>query len=268
MPKWIAVDDLMEPGLEPFRSVRDRDLAGRADLFMVEGEVALRVLVAHGRFDLEGLLLSERRVQSLRPLLSELPDHVPVYVIDHDATEAVVGFKMHRGIMGCGRRRPSPSPEQLLSGLVGEHMRVVLTEAVSNTDNMGGIFRNVAAFGGSAIFVDQQSCDPLYRKAIRVSSGQALALPFCRGAEILGMIAAVQAAGFTVAALTPHEQALPVKDWRPPERVALLVGAEGPGLTEAALMAADCRLSIPMAATVDSLNVATSVAVAMHTLQR
>ena len=119
------------------------------------------------------------------------------------------------------------------------------------------------------MLLDSQSCDPLYRKAIRVSSGQALALPFCRGGEILDIISSVRAAGFTVAALTPRHQARPIKQWVDlPERLALLVGAEGPGLSAAALAAADCCLSIPMAANVDSLNVATSVAVAMHTLQR
>ena len=268
VPNLNWVEDVTDSGLEPFRSVRDRDLAGRANLFMVEGEVALRVLVRHGRFPLSALLLSERRVKTLTSLLADLPDQTPVYVVPHHAIEDIVGFKMHRGVLGCGQRILGPSLDATLAHLSAHVQRVVLTEAVSNTDNMGAIFRNVAAFGGGAVLLDQQSCDPRYRKAIRVSSGQTLALPFCRGGTVLELVESVRRVGFQVAALTPCEAATPIKEWKnPPDRVALLVGAEGPGLSDAALASVDHRLAIPMATSVDSLNVATSVAVAMHQLQ-
>lgn len=235
---------------------------------MVEGEVALRVLVQYGRFQLTSLLLSERRVTGLKPLLDGLPEDLPIHVIAHHEIEAVVGFKMHRGVLGCGQRMPCSSPQELLSSLPTDARRLVLAEAVSNTDNMGGLFRNMAAFGGAAALLDHQSCDPLYRKAIRVSSGQSLALPFSRGGHILELMQTVQAEGFTVAALTPDASALSIKDWADrPEKIAIMVGAEGPGLSAAALAAADVAISIPMASAVDSLNVATSLAVAMHALQ-
>ncbi len=236
---------------------------------MVEGEVALRALVQYGRFPLTSVLLSDRRVAGLKDLLDELPDTLPIHVIAHQEIEAVVGFKMHRGVLGCGQRVPSASARALLGTLPTGTQRLVLAEAVSNTDNMGAIFRNVAALGGAAVLLDHQSCDPLYRKAIRVSSGQTLALPFSRGGQILELIEAVRDEGFVVAALTPSAEAVPIMDWGDrPEKIALMVGAEGPGLSAAALTAADLAMSIPMAPTVDSLNVATSLAVAMYGLQR
>lgn len=268
MPKIITIEDLSDDRLEDFRSVRDRDLAGRRQLFMVEGEVPLRTLIAHGRFQTTAVLLAAKRVDGLADALAELSPEVPVYVSDQATVEAVVGFKMHRGVMACGQRPERSDYRVVLDSLPAQAERLILGEAVGNTDNMGALFRNGAAFAVSALCFDQQSCDPLYRKSIRVSAGQALAIPFSRDGDIVDLIQSVQASGFTVAALTPGAQAQPIKSWRDrPERIALMVGAEGPGLTERALTAADLQLAIPMHRSVDSLNVATAAAVALHELQ-
>ena len=173
---------------------------------------------------------------------------------------AVAGFPIHRGVMAVGLRGPDPSPDDLvppgpalLVGLVG----------LANHDNVGGIFRNAAAFGADAVLLDAGTCDPLYRKAIRVSAGTSLTVPFGRLPTGDALLALCERRALTPLALTPRGEdiaALP-----PLPRALLLLGAEGPGLPEA-LMARARRVAIPMAPGVDSLNVAVAGAVALHRL--
>ncbi len=259
------VSRLDDPRLDDFRDVREADRLGRLGIFLAEGEVVLRVLLARGRFRVRSLLLAEPRAAALAPLLASLPGETPVYVAPLPLMSEVVGFPIHRGVLAAGEVGVELDPRALLSGLGLGPRRVVALEGVVNHDNVGGIFRNCAAFGVDAVLLDGVSCDPLYRKAIRVSVGASLFVPFARCGGVEQQHEALRAAGFSILALTPSLDAPALGDLGPlPERVALLLGAEGPGLSEAGLSGADRRVRIPMAPGFDSLNVATAAGIALH----
>lgn len=261
----IAISDPDDPRIEAYRAVRERDLVGREHRFVAEGEVVLRVLLQQSRFKIESLLLAENRIESLSELLSGIPEGVPVYSVNRTVMDAIVGFPIHRGILAIARRAPLPPVEELLAGLP-EKALVVGLVGLANHDNVGGIFRNAAAFGADAILLDPETCDPLYRKAIRVSVGGALVVPFTRVASAEAMVDALEAAGFEVLALTPAGKETLTRI-RPASRTALLLGAEGPGLP-ASLLAKTRTVSIPMSGGFDSLNVATTSGIVLHHLCR
>ena len=261
----IAISDPGDPRIEAYRAVRERDLAGREHRFVAEGEVVLRVLLRQSRFAVESLLIAENRVEPLGKLLSELPETTPVYSAGRAVMDAIVGFPIHRGILAVARRAPLPPVEELLGGLPARALVVGLV-GLANHDNVGGIFRNAAAFGANAILLDPETCDPLYRKAIRVSVGGALVVPFTRATSAEAMVEALEAAGFEVIALTPSGKKT-LTQVRPAPRTALLLGAEGPGLP-ASLLAKTRTVSIPMSGGFDSLNVATTSGIVLHHLSR
>lgn len=259
----IAITDPDDPRIEPYRAVRERDLVGRQHRFIAEGEVVLRVLLKQPRFDIESLLLAENRIDSLSDALENLPPDVPVYTANRQVMDAIVGFPIHRGILAVARRAPLPPVEDFLATLPQEALVVGLV-GLSNHDNVGGIFRNAAAFGAQGILLDQESCDPLYRKAVRVSVGGALVVPFTRAASADAMVRALQAASFEILALSPAGQEI-LSQVKPARRTALLLGAEGPGLPPD-LLARTRTVSIPMSGGFDSLNVATTSGIALHHL--
>jgi tRNA G18 (ribose-2'-O)-methylase SpoU len=259
----IAITDPDDPRIEAYRAVRERDLAGRERRFVAEGEVVLRVLLRQNRFPVESVLLSENRVDGLSDAVGTLPGEIPVYAANRQVMDAIVGFPIHRGVLAIARRAPSPPIEDLLARLPRNAL-VVGMVGLANHDNVGGIFRNAAAFGAQAVLLDPETCDPLYRKAIRVSVGGALIVPFARAASANAMVQALQEAEFEVIALTPsgHET---LAGLQRPARTALLLGAEGPGLPQA-LLERTRTVSIPMMGGFDSLNVATTSGIALHHL--
>jgi len=261
----IAICDPDDPRIEAYRAVRERDLAGRRNLFVAEGEVVLRVLLKQPRFVIESLLLAENRLDSLGDALASLPPGVPVYTANRQVMDAIVGFPIHRGILAVARRPSLPSVSDLLSSLP-EKALVVGLVGLANHDNVGGIFRNAAAFGARAVLLDQETCDPLYRKAIRVSVGGALVVPYARVASAEAMVQALEAASFDVLALSPSGREA-LSAIHPSPRTALLLGAEGPGLPQE-LLARTRTVSIPMSGGFDSLNVATTSGIALHHLSR
>ena len=256
------ITDPADPRVEAYRHLRERDLVGRQGRFIMEGEVVLRAFAAAGRHRLDSVLLAEKRVAGLAAILAALPAEAAVHVASQEVLDSIVGFHIHRGILALGTRAPEPNVEALLAGL-GARARIIVIFGVSNHDNIGGIFRNAAAFGADAVLLDGACCDPLYRKAIRVSVGGALTMPFARLPEG-DPVALLQRHGFDCLALSPAG-AEPLHALKPPARAALLLGAEGPGLPEA-LMARVRTVSIPMAGRFDSLNVATSSGIALHQL--
>jgi tRNA G18 (ribose-2'-O)-methylase SpoU len=177
--------------------------------------------------------------------------------------DAIVGFPIHRGVLAVARRAPLPPVRDLLAGLP-EGALVVGLVGLANHDNVGGIFRNAAAFGAGAVLLDRETCDPLYRKAIRVSVGGALVVPFTRVESAEAMVEALRAAGFEVISLSPRGREA-LSQVRPSRRTALLLGAEGPGLP-ADVLARTRSVSIPMSGGFDSLNVATTSGIALHHL--
>jgi tRNA G18 (ribose-2'-O)-methylase SpoU len=259
----IAISDPDDLRIEAYRAVRERDLLGRQHRFIAEGEVVLRVLLRQSRFEVESLLLGEGRVESLNDALHLLPAEVPVYAANRQVMDAIVGFPIHRGILAVAKRPVLPPVDVLLANLP-ETALVVGMVGLANHDNVGGIFRNAAAFGADAVLLDQETCDPLYRKAIRVSVGGALVVPFTRAASDDALMQALAEASFDVIALSPSG-AETLSKVRPSRRTALLLGAEGPGLPPD-LLARTRTVSIPMSGGFDSLNVATTSGIALHHL--
>lgn len=266
----IPVSDPDDPRIAGFRSVRERDLAalngaGRDGVFIIEGEVVLRTAARLGRFRIEALLLAEKRVAALGDVIAMLGPGAPVYVADQAVMDAVAGFPIHRGILALGRRGPAPRARDVLAALPKRALVAALF-GIGNHDNMGGVFRNAAAFGADAVLLGADCCDPLYRKAIRVSVGAALTVPFGWFSEDDDPLAVLEQHGFTALALSPSG-ATPLSDIDRPARTALLLGAEGPGLAPA-MLARTTTVSIPMSGGFDSLNLATTSGIALYQLTR
>lgn len=263
MTAIIAIDDPEDPRVAAYRDIRERDLVGREGLFIAEGEVVLRMLLRQALHRPVSILIAEKRVPALAGLLAEAPAGVPVYAAGQAVLDRVAGFPLHRGILAVGRRGDLPDAASLLRR-AGPQAIVVVLSGIANHDNMGGIFRNAAAFGASAVLLDSDCCDPLYRKAIRVSVGAALAVPFARLARGEDVLALLAASGFTALALSPAG-ASELADVAADGRVAALFGTEGPGLA-ADLLSRSRTVRIGMAAGIDSLNVATASGVVLHHL--
>lgn len=264
MPAIVPIDDPADPRIAVYAQVRERDLVGRMGGFIAEGEVVLRVLLGpSSRFQPASLLIADKRIERLSPMLAALPAAVPVYAASQAVMDAVVGFPIHRGILAHGLRPPDPDAEGLLAKL-GPRAVVLVLFGIANHDNIGGLFRNAAAFGADAVLLDGVCCDPLYRKAIRVSVGAALSVPFARLAAGQDPLALLQRHGFTVLALSPRG-AEPLAGLERADRTAVLLGAEGPGLPEDLLTRAR-TVAIPMAPGWDSLNVAATSAILLHAL--
>ena len=209
------------------------------------------------------LLIAEKRVATLSGLIAELPNDVPVFSAGQAVMDQVAGFPVHRGILAVGRRSPTPTADTLLAD-VGPRATVVVLCGIANHDNMGGIFRNAAAFGAGAVILDSNCCDPLYRKAIRVSVGAALTVPFARlgrAEDALGLLAAH---GFAALALSPGGASL-LTEIHKPDRIGVLFGTEGDGLPQTVLDRVQ-TVRIPMAGELDSLNVATASGIVLHHL--
>ncbi len=260
----IPVSDIEDLRISAFRDVKERDLTGRQGLFVAEGEVVLRVLVSPAsRCTPVAVLIAEKRLEALREILERLPDDVPIHTAPQDVLDGVAGFHLHRGILALGRK-PEPLDLEGFLDRLPDRAVVVGVCGVGNHDNMGGLFRNAAAFGAAGLLLDTACCDPFYRKAIRVSVGAVLRTPFVEGVKASDMVAALQARGFEVLALTPSAAEV-LSELKPALRTAILLGSEGPGLP--ADVIARCRpLGIQMSGGFDSLNVAATSAVALHHL--
>jgi tRNA G18 (ribose-2'-O)-methylase SpoU len=187
-----------------------------------------------------------------------------VYVGTRALIEATVGYAFHRGAIASAARDDGVEPAALLA----RANRIAALEGIGDIENLGSIFRNAAAFGIDGVLLDPRTADPFGRRTIRVSMGHVLTTPWARAGAWPDALAEARAAGFTVAALTPGDDGVPIDRLPLAGRIALLLGAEGPGLSAAALAAADVRVRIPMAPGVDSLNVAAASAVAFHRVAR
>jgi tRNA G18 (ribose-2'-O)-methylase SpoU len=284
----LPVTSLDDPRLAPYANMRDAELAQRLDpldpaahggLFIAEGDLVLRRLI-DSPFPTDSVLLAENRVDTLAPELARLSAHVPVFVAPQALFNAIVGFNMHRGVLAIGRRVQPYALEDLL----GRSGPILILEDLVNHDNLGGIFRNAAGLGGTgcSILLSPRCGDPLYRKSLRVSMGHVLSVPFRRLTDWPGDLARIVAAGWDLLALTPRPDAIDLEDLagsprRSPSypesapRRAVLLGSEGPGLTESALAAAPRAVRIAMppspgGQTIDSLNVAMAAGIALYRL--
>jgi tRNA G18 (ribose-2'-O)-methylase SpoU len=263
--KTELVEDPADPRVADFRDARDGRLRHRAGLFLGEGRLVVRRLLQASRFRVRSLLLTPRALDDLRDLLAR-DDAPPAYLASAETIRAVAGFKFHRGCLAAALRGAPLAPAALVDP-PGARTLLALEE-VTDPDNVGAVFRNAAAFGAAGVLLSPGCADPLYRKAIRVSMGATLALPFAR-TDWRGGLDHLRAAGYTLLALTPDRDAEDISSLvadRPPARLALLVGSEGAGLGAGSRGTADRRVRIPMAAGADSLNVATACGIALHRL--
>jgi tRNA G18 (ribose-2'-O)-methylase SpoU len=261
----IRIEDPDDPRIAEFRSVRERDLTRRHGQFIAEGTVVLRMLAAahrrNGEFRAEKLLLLENRVQGLSEILGEFPEDVPVYVASTEVIDAIAGFNLHRGVLALGRRVQERTAVELISGLSGKAL-VVAAFGISNHDNIGSIFRNAAAFGADAVLLDATSCDPLYRKALRVSVGSVLSVPYALGGAALDILGALVARDFSIWGLSPAG-GTELRAIAPSERMALITGTEGEGLP-AEVLSRVKTARIAQAPGLDSLNAATATGIALY----
>lgn len=265
----VRVEDRDDPRLAPYRDLADavlrREVEDRHRIFVVEGHLAVARLLA-STYEVRSMLVADSRLGSV-PALSEGVRRAgaDVLVAPLEVLAATVGFNLHRGVVAVGARPAPADPDRVLTEARRHPDPVVaMVEGVNDHENLGALFRNAAAFGIAAVLLDDTSADPLYRRSIRVSVGHVLRVPWARIGAAVDGIARVEAAGFEVVALTPARSAPALSSLATGRPVALLVGAEGPGLRAGTLAAAATWARIPMAPGVDSLNVATAAAIAFH----
>lgn len=263
-PRVQPIERLDDPRLAPYRNVRDAELRDRQGLFIAEGRLNVLRLLDCERYRTRSLLVTEAALRGIGPALAQRRGDVPVYLASPRLLREVAGYPVHRGCLAAAERAPEPALGELLGPRCGEPRLVLVLEDVTNPDNVGGLFRNAVAFAADAVVLSARCADPLYRKSLRVSMGGSLRVPFARVADLAGALAQMRDAGLALAALCPARDATPLAAWRPPRRLALLVGAEDRGLSPPVRARADVALGIPMAPGVDSLNVATAAGVALH----
>jgi tRNA G18 (ribose-2'-O)-methylase SpoU len=266
-----STDPVADP-LDDYRALNDpeqrRLVERRGGYFVVEGVLALGALLA-SPYPVRSVLASERRAARVRALVA---GRAPVVVRSDDEVAAVAGFDVHRGVLAAADRLPLPDAADVVQGA----RLVAVVEGVGDHENLGALFRNAAAFGLDAVLLDPTTADPLYRRSVRVSLGHVLRVPWSRLAAWPDGLGALREQGFELLALTPADEAESIdavaagvarsRGTGEQPRLAVIVGAEGSGLTSDALAAADRRVRIPLAPGVDSLNVATAAAIAFHRL--
>lgn len=252
--RLARITDAEDPRLADFRDLTDADVRpDRRGIVIAEGVNVVERL-AGSPYPVRAVVGVPARIEALQPVLEPLD--VPVYEVDKWLLSDVVGFRVTRGVLASADR---PAPVEA-DALLRDASRVAVLEGLNDFENLGALFRNAAAFGVDAVLLDRRCADPLYRRSVRVSMGHVLRVPFA----VLDdpWPESLRDSGLTLLALTPRPDAVPLREVLPPDRWAVLLGAEGPGLSEAALAAADLRVRIPMSEGVDSLNVATAAAVA------
>jgi tRNA G18 (ribose-2'-O)-methylase SpoU len=267
----IAVSDPSDPLLDGFRDLRDPELRRsreeRDGLFVAEGATVVGRL-ARSPYPTVAVTVAAEQEGAVTAELEgiEALDGVPLLVVSRSVLDAVAGFPVHRGVLALGARVPPGTVASLGAGV----RTVVVLEDCNDHENMGAVARAARALDADALVLSPRCADPLYRRSVRVSMGEILRLPLVAAARWPAGLVELQAIGFTVLALTPSADAIDLEEVRvePEQRVALLLGAEGPGLSPEAQAAADRRVRIPIRAGVDSLNVGHAAAVALHHVAR
>ncbi len=265
MAQIVRLDDLSDPRLRDYVDLRDvslrKLLESERGVFLAEGEKVVRRAVESGHRP-RSFLMSPRWLEGLQDIL-DMTD-APCFVLADDAIEQLTGFHVHRGALAALDRPDLPTPTEVLTGA----RRVVVIEDLADHTNVGAIFRSVAALQFDAVLLSPRCADPLYRRAIKVSMGSVFWLPYARVDDWYALPDLLHGAGFTTYAMTLTEGSVPIDQIdHNVERLALIVGSEGHGLSTRWEQAADYRVTIPMAADIDSLNVASSVAVACWELR-
>jgi tRNA G18 (ribose-2'-O)-methylase SpoU len=253
-----------DPRLGAYRHIGDHQWLRARKLFVAEGRFVVERLLSLSAYEIESVNVTPPAFEALRPLLESLP--CDVFICDPEPLRDLTGFNFHRGCLALARR-PDPDPLESLFAAT----RLLALEGIGNPDNVGGIFRTAAALGAGGVVLDPTSGDPFYRKAIRTSMGAVLRLPWRRLDRWLDDLQRFRAAGFKLVALTPVSGATSLHEFASAtssaDRLLLLLGAEGSGLTPAALEISDIRVRIPVDISVDSLNVVVAASIALERLR-
>jgi tRNA G18 (ribose-2'-O)-methylase SpoU len=259
----VSVADADDPRLSDYVRLTDvrlrKSLEAAQGLFIAEGEMVIRRAIGAG-YPVRSLLVTSDRLAGLADLADCCVG--PVYVIPPETALRLTGYRVHRGALAAMRRLPLPSVEEVLDGT----RRVVVLEDIVDHTNVGAIFRCVAALGFDAVVLAPRCADPLYRRSVRVSMGAVFAVPYARMDDWREGLGRLRATGFRLLALTPAPDALPISEALASERIALLLGTEGDGLSARWREQADLSVRIPMSGGVDSLNVASAAAIACYLL--
>jgi tRNA G18 (ribose-2'-O)-methylase SpoU len=263
--KLIEITSADDPRIAAFHNVKEKDLTGREGRFIVEGTVVLRMLAAAHKqaraFAADCVFVLRNRLNGVLDILADFPDDVPIYVADGDVMDAIVGFHLHRGILALGKKLDMAEQKPLIESLPDESL-VLVGCGMSNHDNLGAMFRNAAAFMADAVFLDETCCDPLYRKALRVSVGSVLSVPYQREGSALALLERLAEAGFEIWNLSPsasHE----IRQIPKAKRMALVIGTEGEGLPKAVLERFHTA-KIAQSPALDSLNAGTASGLALY----
>jgi tRNA G18 (ribose-2'-O)-methylase SpoU len=263
----VFIDGVTDPALADYRALTDVELRRRSEpahgIFIAEGELVIRRALRAG-YPMRSALMSQRWVSSVADLVADID--VPLFVGSEELLESVTGFHVHRGALAAMGRLPLKS----LAEVLPSSSRLVILEEVNSHTNLGAIFRSAAGLGMDAVLLSPTCADPLYRRSVRVSMGEVFSIPYARFESWPGGVAELREAGYRVLALTPDSRAMSIDnvEVRDGDKLALLLGAEGPGLSKNALEAATAEVRIPMGNGVDSLNVAAAAAVACYAIAR
>lgn len=262
------VTDIDDPRLADYRNVPDPALLRERGVFIAEGRHVVRTLLTSGRYPIRSLLVSPSAYEALGDVL-DAHHGLAVFVAPPAVMEGVVGFDMHRGCLAAGDRSVCSSVDDVIAEASSSPF-VVIVDGVANADNMGAIFRNARAFGAGGILLSPGCCDPLYRKAIRVSIGASLLVPYAEVAEWPEGLRRVSAAGYRIAALTVQGEAVELEEYTRtlPPKLAWLLGHEGHGVSPGAAAMADAAVRIAMEPASDSINVAAAAGIAMYFSRR
>jgi tRNA G18 (ribose-2'-O)-methylase SpoU len=274
------IEALDDPRVAPYRDLREGRLLEEQGCFVAESRHVVRRLLASGRFPVRSLFVTEAALADLAGALAPLEMKPPVLLAEHALLCEVAGYHVHQGCLALAERGAEPPLEQVARAAAAGRGLVVALEQLTDPANVGSVFRNALAFGADAVLLAPGGAHPLFRKSVRVSMAATLVVPFARAEPWPEALGKLRAEGFLVLACVAQPGALdlrsfgsarplPERDERPlPERVVLLFGTEGMGLSAAARAAADFEITVPTAPDVDSLNVATASGIVLHHFSR
>lgn len=258
----VAVTDPDDRALAALWNLRDTELLRARHQFVAEGRLVVERVLTDPRFVVRALLVNPAARRALEPQLTRSAFDGTLYECDTPGFAAITGFRIHRGCLALVDRPVERTWQQQ----VAADGPLVILEGVTDPDNVGAVFRNAAAFGAAAVLLSPTCCDPLYRKALRTSMGATLRVPYARLTPWPDAVANLKQSGVLVTALSPREPSVPLDAFlahHHSQRVALLVGTEGAGLTSSVEATADLRVRIPMVNGVDSLNLAVATGMAL-----
>jgi tRNA G18 (ribose-2'-O)-methylase SpoU len=258
------IHDLGDPRLEPYRNLKDRELAAMGDLFIAEGEHLVRRLL-DSDYPVVSVLLSDRRAEAIAPTIR---DDVPCYVVPDAVMHQIIGYRFHSGVIGCGRRNPRAKLD-LIIPRDASTLTLVICPEIANAENMGAMIRLCAGFGVDALILGERSCDPFWRQSIRVSMGNIFRLPLVQSDDLRRDLRRLQSEwGVELSATVLDDRATSLATFSRAAKLGILFGNEAQGLDEDIVAMCDRHITIPMKLGTDSLNVSIAAGIFLYELTK